>query len=99
MFKLLQVVTVMIVALLTALSVTHALELPGKMRLDENAYRAVQRIYYPGFTIGGAAEPLAIIATGLLLFLTPAGTIAFWLTLIAFLAMLSTVAIYWLAIH
>jgi hypothetical protein len=99
MFDLLQVVTVMIVALPTALSVAHALELPGKMRLDEDTYRAVQHIYYPGFTIGGAAEPLSIIATGLLLLLTPAGTAAFWLVLIAFLAMIATVAIYWLAIH
>jgi hypothetical protein len=99
MFNLLQVVTVMIVALPTALSVAHALELPGKMRLDERTYRAVQHIYYPGFTIGGAAEPLSIIVTGLLLFLTSAGTLAFWLVLIAFLTMVSTVAIYWIAIH
>lgn len=99
MFHVLQVVTVMIVALPTALSVAHALELPGKMRLDENTYRAVQRIYYPGFTIGGASEPLAIIMTALLLWATPAGTITFWLVLIAFLAMLAIVAIYWLLIH
>ncbi|MCT7373701.1 DUF1772 domain-containing protein [Chelativorans salis] len=99
MFDLLQVVTVMIVALPAALSIAHALELPGKMRLDEETYRAVQRIYYPGFTIGGAAEPLSVIATGLLLFLTPAGTAAFWLVLVAFLAMLATGAIYWLAVH
>ncbi|WP_246248868.1 anthrone oxygenase family protein [Chelativorans alearense] len=69
------------------------------MRLDKDTYRAVQRIYYPGFTIGGAAEPLGIIATALLLFLTPAGTVAFWLVLIALLAMLFTVATYWLAVH
>lgn len=99
MFELLQVVTVMIVALVTALSIAHALELPGKMRLDEDTYRAVQRIYYPGFTIGGAAEPLGAIATALLLFLTLAGTVPFWLVLIALLAMLLTSAIYWLAVH
>ncbi|TPK55912.1 DUF1772 domain-containing protein [Mesorhizobium sp. B2-4-19] len=99
MFGLLQVAAVMIVALPTALSVAHALELPGKMRLDERTYRAVQHIYYPGFTIGGAAEPLSIVVTGLMLFLAPFGTAAFWIILIAFLAMLATVAIYWIAIH
>jgi len=99
MYGLLQVVTVMLVAVCAALSGAHALELPGKMRLDEPTYRAVQRIYYPGFTIGGAAEPLAVVATGLLLFLTPAGTMAFWLVLLAFLAMLAMMAIYWLAVH
>ncbi|UCI06665.1 anthrone oxygenase family protein [Mesorhizobium sp. B1-1-8] len=99
MLNALQVLTVMIVALPMALSVAHALELPGKMRLEENTYRAVQRIYYPGFTIGGAAEPLSVVATGLLLVLTPSGTVAFWLVLTAFVAMLATVAVYWLAVH
>ncbi|MER9938101.1 DUF1772 domain-containing protein [Mesorhizobium sp. M0088] len=99
MLGLLQVAVVMIVALPMALSVAHALELPGKMRLDERTYRAVQHIYYPGFTIGGAAEPLSIIVTGLLLFLVPAGTAAFWLVMVAFVALLATVAIYWIAVH
>jgi hypothetical protein len=39
-------------------SVAHALELPGKRRLTREQYLAVQPIYYPGFTIVGAAEPL-----------------------------------------
>ncbi|AEH86455.1 hypothetical protein [Mesorhizobium opportunistum] len=84
MYSLLQVVAVVIAALPMALSVAHALELPGKMRLDERTYRAVQHIYYPGFTIGGAAEPLSVVVTGLLLFLVPAGTTAFWAVLLAF---------------
>ncbi|WP_315927805.1 DUF1772 domain-containing protein [Mesorhizobium sp. SP-1A] len=99
MFGLLQVVAVMIVALPTALSVAHALELPGKMRLDERTYRVVQRIYYPGFTIGGASEPLSILVTGLLLFRTPTGTAAFWLTGVVLIAMLAMVAIYWTVVH
>lgn len=98
MLHLLQVLTVMIVALSTALSVAHALELPGKMRLDETTYRAVQRIYYPGFTIGGSAEPLGIIATAVLLMLTPAGS-AFWLVLGALLGLVISHAIFWLAVQ
>jgi hypothetical protein len=38
----------------------HALELPGELRLDEQTYLAVQTTYYPGFTIGGMAEPLSL---------------------------------------
>src|SRR5258708_16033364 len=53
-------------ALLTAvamgLTLAHALKLPGKLRLDREHYIAVQAIYYPRFTFGGAAQPLAIIA-------------------------------------
>jgi hypothetical protein len=100
MFSLLQVATVMLVALAAALSVAHALELPGKMRLDEDTYFAVQSIYYPGFTIGGGiAEGGGIPAAALLLLLTPAGTTAFWLVLIALLGMLAMHAVYWVFVH
>src|SRR5205809_327776 len=35
------------------LSLAHALEYPGKRRLDRETYLKAQTIYYPGFTIGG----------------------------------------------
>jgi hypothetical protein len=63
MFRVLQVLTVILVAVAFALSLAHALELPGKMRLDKETYYAVQPIYYPGFTIGGISEPVGIILT------------------------------------
>ena len=62
----------------------HALEFPGKRRLDRDTYLKVQAIYYPGFTIGGAFEPLSMIATFALLLFTPFGTTSFWLTALAF---------------
>ena len=58
-------------ALVLTMTLAHALEMPGKMRLDREQYYAVQTIYYPGFTIGGAAEPLAILATGAALLIGP----------------------------
>jgi hypothetical protein len=61
-----------------SMALTHALEFPGKMHLDKDTYLAVQTIYYPGFTIGGATEPLCIIATLILLFMTPTKHQAFW---------------------
>jgi hypothetical protein len=79
MFSVLQVSTVIFAAVAMALALAHALELPGKMRLNKDAYYAMQSTYYPGFTIGGIAEPVAIILTIILLFLTPLGTAGFWL--------------------
>jgi hypothetical protein len=80
---IIQVVTVILVAVTMSMSLAHALELPGKKRLDKETYLAVQAIYYPGFTIGGSVEPLSIVATLLSLFMTRAGDPAFWLTRIA----------------
>jgi len=82
MFSVLQVLTVVLVAVAMALTLAHALELPGKMRLDKETYYAMQSIYYPGFTIGGGlGEAGGTIATIVLVFLTPSGSIDFWLTL------------------
>lgn len=99
MFGALQIFTVMMVALSAALSLAHALELPGKMRLDEPTYRAVQRIYYPGFTIGGFGDVLGLAAAAALVLLTPMGSAAFWLTVVALVGMLATNIVYWVAVH
>lgn len=91
----LEVLTVVLVAIAMALSLAHALERPGKMRLDRDQYLAVQPIYYPGFTIGGAAEPLGTIALIVLLALTPSGTTRFWLIAGALAALAAMQAIFW----
>jgi hypothetical protein len=77
MLCVLQILTVLVVAVAMALSLAHALELPGKMRLTKEAYYAMQPIYYPGFTIGGFAEPGGAVLTIILLFVTPFGSAAF----------------------
>lgn len=99
MIDLLQVVSVMLVALTAASAMAHAMELPGKMRLDKDVYFAVQRIYYPGFTIAGIAEPASAVATAVLLFVTPESSAAVSLVLMAFLAMLAVNVIYWVRVH
>ncbi|MDQ6433386.1 DUF1772 domain-containing protein [Mesorhizobium sp. LHD-90] len=96
MLDLLQIVSLLLVAVAMALSLAHALELPGKLRLTEGEYLAVQPIYYPGFTIGGTAEPLAVIALIALAFFMPAGA-PFWLTLGAAAALAAMQAVFWLA--
>jgi Domain of unknown function (DUF1772) len=99
MLLVLQVVSVTLVSIAMALALAHALELPGKLRLSEETYRAVQQIYYPGFTFGGIAEGLGLVLLLVLAFLTPAGTAAFWLTLAAFLMMAAMHGTYWLLTH
>lgn len=100
MFVALQVATVLLVSLAMALSLAHALEFPGKRRLDERTYQAVQPVYYPGFTIGGAiGEPGGTLATAALLFFTPPRTADFWLTLAALLGLIAMQVVYWLVTH
>jgi hypothetical protein len=95
MYLALQVLTVMLAAVTMALSLAHALEFPGKLRLKKEQYLAVQPIYNPGFTIGGIAEPAVILATLALLIVTPAGTAAFWLVAGALAALVMVQVIFW----
>ena len=99
MLLILEVVTVFLVAVAMSLSLAHALELPGKMRLERETYLAVQAIYYPGFTYGGLGEGLGMVATLILLLLTPADNPAFWWILAAFVALLAMHAVYWIVTH
>jgi hypothetical protein len=99
MFITLQVLTIIVVASAFALSLAHALELPGKMRLDKETYYAMQPIYYPGFTIGGVSEPASLLLTIVLLFMTPFGSTTFWLTLVALLCLLAQQVVYWFVTH
>ena len=80
MYVALQVLTVMLAAVTMALSLAHALEFPGKLRLKEEQYLAVQPIYYPGFIA--------------LLIMTPAGTAAFWLVAGALAALVTVQVIF-----
>ncbi len=56
------VVTIALVVVF-ATALAHALEMPGKARLPRETYLAVQRVYYPGFTVVGWAEPLVVVGS------------------------------------
>ncbi|MHB2266773.1 DUF1772 domain-containing protein [Aliihoeflea sp. PC F10.4] len=89
-----------LIAITMGLAVAHALEYPGKMRLDEEAYRTVQAIYYPGFTVGGlVAELGGILVLCGLLFLIPTGSERFWWTVGSLGLMLLLHATYWVWTH
>jgi hypothetical protein len=99
MARLLLVATIVLVAIAMALSLAHALELPGKMRLGRDAYLAVQAIYYPGFTVGGIAEPAGMLGLLILLAIGPHSGARFWWTVAALLSLLIAHAIYWFVTH
>lgn len=100
MLPILEVLSLGLVALAMTPALAHALERPGKMRLDKEAYLAVQPIYYPGFTwAGGLGEAAGIVAVLALLLLTPAGSADFWWVAAAFVALVAMHAVYWLLTH
>lgn len=96
MFQTVQLLTTVLVAIAMVPALAHALEFPGKMRLNRDAYLAVQSIYYPGFTIAGIAEPAGLLASVVLLVLTPRGTAGFWLTCAAMLGMIGMQIVFWI---
>jgi hypothetical protein len=99
MFRLLEVTSLILVAVAMALSLAHALELPGKMRLGKEAYLSVQTIYYPGFTFGGLGEFGGMLSLLILLVSTSYGTARFWWTLGALVLLVAAHATYWLVTH
>lgn len=95
----LRLITVLLVGVAWALSLAHALEMPGKLRLDEATYRAVQGIYYPGFTWAGICEVAAIVATLVLWWVGTSDRRTSRLVLISFAGMVAMQAVYWLVVH
>lgn len=97
---ILSVLALLLVAVTMGLALAHALEFPGKLRLDEATYRAVQQIYYPGFTIGGLVGELgALLVLPVLLFVTPVGSERFWWTAAALGFLVLGHATYWVVTH
>jgi Domain of unknown function (DUF1772). len=96
MLLALQVATVFLTGVAMTMALAHALEFSGKLRRDEQTYMAVQMIYYPGFTLGGIGEGLAILATLILMIAKRGDGAAFWWALAAFIALLAMHTVFWL---
>jgi hypothetical protein len=94
-FLVFQVVTVFLVAVAMSMALAHALEMSGQRRLDEQTYVAVQIIYYPGFTIAGIGEVLAIVATLVLMLITPKSSGSFWWIAAGFVGIATMHAVFW----
>jgi hypothetical protein len=95
MLAVLEFLCALLTAVAMGLTLAHALEFPGKLRLNREQYLAVQTIYYPGFTFGGAAEPLAILTLGALLLALPTDISARWLIGAALAAAMATQVLFW----
>jgi hypothetical protein len=98
MFPALWIATVLIVVLATVPAVAHGLELPGKMRLSKDEYAVMQRVYYPGFTVAGLAEPAGILLILILIFRASAEYDVVW-PVIALAGLIAMQVIYWLLTH
>jgi hypothetical protein len=98
MYGLLRALTLVLVLLAVVPAMAHVLELPGKLRLSKEEYAVVQRIYYPGFTLAGIGEPLAIVSIALMLVFAPPQTETIWL-LLAGASMALMHAVYWFVTH
>src|ERR1700704_6433016 len=97
MFHTVEIISILLVALAMAPALAHLLEFLGKRRLTKDAYLTVQPIYYPGFTIaGGFGEVGGLISVLAILLLTPQGTPAFWLRLVALMAIFGMQLIFWM---
>ena len=97
MLHMIEIVSIVLVALAMAPALAHVLEFPGKSRLTKDAYLSVQPIYYPGFTVaGGIGEVGGLISVLAILVLTPQNVLAFWLRLVALVAMLGMQIVFWL---
>jgi hypothetical protein len=100
MVKTFHVFTLLLVSIAMALSLAHALEFPGKLRLSREAYIEVQSIYYPGFTIGGmAGDAGGLLALAILTWLLRDAGSAFWWVLAALVLLAAVNLVYWLLIH
>jgi Domain of unknown function (DUF1772) len=99
-FMMLQVLSVCLIGIAAALPLAHALEWPGKKRLDKAAYLATQPIYYPGFTVAaGIGEGGGMIAAFVVLLLTPGASRGFRWSLAALVLLVAMHAAYWVFVH
>jgi len=71
MLQFLEILALVLAAVTLTFPLAHAVELPGKLRMNKETYVAVQPIYYPGFTLGAFSEPAAMVALVFLLVVMP----------------------------
>lgn len=95
-----QILAILLAALSMTAALGHALEMPGKLRLAQEHYLAVQPIYYPGFTIGGGfGEIGTIVVSSALALMLPPGSTTSILAWAACASALTVQALYWLLVH
>ncbi len=95
MLKTTRFISLLCAALVLGLTVTHDLEIPGKQMLNGADWLTVQQTFYGGFAIvGGVAEILGLLSSGLLLYLLRNRRVALMLTLVAMLCFAGMLAVF-----
>jgi hypothetical protein len=93
--KTIRFVSLLCAALALGLTLAHDLEIPGKQMLSGADWLVVQQTFYGGFAIvGGIAEVLGIISTGVLLVLLRERRTTFILTGVAALSFVVILALF-----
>lgn len=93
--KIIRFISLICAALVLGLTLAHDLEIPGKHLLSGAEWLAMQNTFYGGFAlVGGVAEVLGLISTGLLAYLLRRKRSAFILTLIAALCFAGMLALF-----
>jgi hypothetical protein len=95
LLKIIYFVSLLCAALALGLTLTHDLEIPGKQMLSGAGWLTVQHTFYGGYAVvGGLAEVLGLLSTGMLLFLFRTRRVVFALTLVAFLCFAGMLALF-----
>jgi hypothetical protein len=95
MLKVIRFVSLICAALALGVTLTHDLEIPGKDLLSGAEWLMVQNTFYGGFAlVGGVAEVLGLLSTGLLAFFLRRQRTAFILTLLAALSFAGMLAVF-----
>src|ERR1051326_1717860 len=82
--KIVRFVSLICAALALGLTLAHDLEIPGKEQLNGAEWLVVQHTFYGGFAVvGGVAEVLGLISSGLLAYLLRRQRTGFILALVA----------------
>ncbi len=95
LLKMTRFVSLVCAALALGLTVTHDLEIPGKQGLSGADWLTVQHTFYGGFAIvGGVAEVLGLLSTGMLAYLLHKQGSTFILTLLAAISFAGMLALF-----
>ena len=95
LFKTLRFLSLVCAALALGLTLTHDLEIPGKHLLSGANWLAIQQSFYGGFAlVGGIAEILGLLSTGILLLHLRKQRVALALTLVAALCFAGMLALF-----
>jgi hypothetical protein len=93
--KIARFISLFCAALVAGLTLAHDLEIPGKQKLSGAEWLQVQHTFYGGFAVvGGVAEVVGLVTSGILAYLLRKQLTAFIMALVATVCFLATLAMF-----